>query len=513
MAATLSLVDDPRWRAFADRYAFDAYRFACEVTAFPEPPTWQQRDLLNSVSPFGSRTSVSSGHGTGKTRTFGIICLWHLACYAKSNTYLTAPKLKTLQEGVWQEITNAREAIMQGPHAWIADYIVIESERVYIRGNKAQWFVSCRTAPLGRPEALAGTHNKYLLWLADEASGIPTANFQVVSGALSDNRNRFAIASQPTRPSGFFYDTHHKFSLRAGGRWNALLFNSEKSPIVGVQFILDKRLEYGGRNSAEYQVKVLGIFPTNSDKYLLGRNSIEACVNPRVPVIKPGEFYGNLLVVDVAAAAHRDKTVAYHFKVIGNGDRMEAEPRRIEGVAIPIFSNGMDWTPAARVIADYTARLSNCTVVVDAHGMGVQFAKRLEEMGVSNVIRSMWGGKNFSKRYRERFYNKRAQCSIHAKEAIEDGRVSFTDAHLPDLLDQGSRIPYKMDDNGKWQIAGKDEMQREGIPSPDLFDTVCMAFLEDVTYVQCDTIPITEAATVGQAAARITTSLAGLDLA
>jgi hypothetical protein len=506
--AALSLMSDPRWPAFVERYAFNAYRFAIEVCSME--PTWQQRDLLNSVSPFGSRTSVSSGHGTGKTASFGVLCLWHLTCYAKSNTYLTAPKLKTLQEGVWQEIGNRKDGILKGPHAWIFDYIVIEAEKVYIKGYKSQWFVSCRTAPQGRPEALAGTHNQYLLWLADEASGIPTANFNVITGALSDHRNRFAIASQPTRPSGFFYETHHKFSTRNKGRWNALTFNSEMSPIVSVQFILDKRLEYGGKDSAEYQVKVLGIFPTNSDKYMLGRSTIEKCIGAPA-VIKAGEFYGHLVVVDVAAAAHRDKTVAFHCKVIGTGDRMEPDPRRMDAVGIPLFTNGLDWTPSARIIADYVARLSNCTVVVDAHGMGVQFAKRLEEFGVEHVIKAYWGTKNFSKRYKDRFFNKRAQCAIHAKEAIEDGRVTLTDQYQADLLDQGSRIPFGMDDHGRWRIAGKDDMAKDGIPSPDLFDTVCMAFLENVSYIQCDSIP--GDSEVGEAVGRIADALAGVELA
>ncbi|MBV6288953.1 hypothetical protein [Pseudomonas aegrilactucae] len=86
---------------------------------------------------------------------------------------------------------------------------------------------------------------------------------------------------------------------------------------------------------------------------------------------------------------------------------MDAELRRIESVAIPIFSSGMNWAPAARLIVDYTARLSNCTVVVDAHGTGAQFAKRAEEIGVANVVRSC--GKNFSKCYKERIYNKCTQ--------------------------------------------------------------------------------------------------------
>ena len=99
---------DPRWPAFATRYAFNLTAFAVEVCGMSgvgdsKGVTWQQEELFDLTSEFGCRVSVSSGHGTGKTRAFGVISLLHLLCYRDSNTYLTAPKLKTVREGVWKE--------------------------------------------------------------------------------------------------------------------------------------------------------------------------------------------------------------------------------------------------------------------------------------------------------------------------------------------------------------------------------------------------------------------------
>lgn len=82
---------------------------------------------------------------------------------------------------------------------------------------------TAQTAPRGSPKNLAGAHRDWLLWLIDEASGVPDANFGVITGSLTDERNRMAIASQPTRNSGFFYETHHKLSREEGGPWNALV--------------------------------------------------------------------------------------------------------------------------------------------------------------------------------------------------------------------------------------------------------------------------------------------------
>lgn len=480
-----SLTADPRWRTFAERYAMDITRFAIEVCCM-DRITWQQVLLFDAVSGFGSRTTVSSGHGTGKTRGFAVIALWHLLCYADSNTYLTAPKLSTLQEGIWKEFSTLKEVIESGPQGWVASFFEIKSKKVYVLGASMRWFITCRTAPRGAPENMAGTHNNYLLWLGDEASGIPEANLKVIAGALTDKRNRFALASQPTRSSGFFYDTHHGWAVDNGGNWTNLVFNSEESPIVSDEFLRDKQLEYGGRDSVEYQIKVQGRFPEHSDKYLIGRRAIEQAIGHRS--IKDTDFYGNVLLVDVSAGVYRDKTTCVHVRMVGNGAPEHHDPRRMDAIAIPVYTNSLDWQDCAARVAHTAASLSNCTVVVDAAGMGIQFVKMLERLGVPHIIKVLWGEPNFRKEYRGRFLNQRAQCYVHFKYAIEKQRcgILFQDHHK-DLLDQVARLPFDFDDRGRWVMMSKAEMSsKEGLPSPDLADSLAMGFLEKVQYIQAD---------------------------
>jgi hypothetical protein len=483
----LALDADPRWPAFVERYAFDLYRFAVEVCGMGitgKPVTHQQQELFDAASKYGCRVSVASGHGTGKTRSFGVIALWHLLCYRNSNTYITAPKLKTVREGVWKEITTLKAMIEKGPHAWIADYFTIQAEKVYVNLKSAIWYVTTRTAPRGSPENLAGTHADYLMWLADEASGIADENFGVIGGALTDPRNRFVMASQPTRNSGFFRDSHHNNSVRQGGPWTNLTFSSEESTLVGVAFIKEKLQQYGGRDEVEYQIKVRGMFPTNSSKYLLSQAALEHVIEgPHV--ILPGEAFGHVIIVDVAAGVGRDKTVATHLKMIGNGDRMTADRRRIEVVDVPVYTNTEDWTPVARKVLDYAAAFSNVTIIVDTNGMGNQFLKRLVELsgGGIHVKGVRWGELPFSNEYRKRFLNQRAQSTVHFVEAVKDGVVRLSSKYKKDLIDQASRIPYVLDELGRYHIARKQDMAAEGLPSPDLLDTLAMAFLEGVDYV------------------------------
>lgn len=482
MASKIGLTEDPRYKAFVERYCFDPVRFCIEVVGIT--PTWQQVELLEAVALPGARVSVSSGHGTGKTNMFGLIGLWHLCVYAKSNCIITAPRLATVHDGVWKEFAGHHAAIKAGPHKWIGDYIKVEHEKVYIEGSKLDWWITAKTAPVGRPENIAGAHNKWLLWLCDEASGIPDANFGVIGGSLTDANNRMVLASQPTRTSGFFRETHHSMSQENGGPWVALTFNSEDSPLVSDEFILLKLREYGGADAPEYSIKVRGEFPEFSDKYLLSRKMIERLVAPKTRAIADDEPYGNFLIIDVAAGVFRDKTVGTHMRVTGYGDRLDPNPRRADVIDIPIFTNSLDWQDVAGRAHEIAAGLSNCTVLVDVGGQGVQFAKMLEKLGTPNVIKVNWGNTNFLDRLKKRFVNQRAQCSVNAADAVKDGRITFCEKYKKELLDQGSRIPFFFDEKGRWQIMSKVDMkQKEGIPSPDLWDTICMAFLEDAHYI------------------------------
>ena len=47
---------------------------------------------------------------------------------------------------------------------------------------------------------------------------------------------------------------------------------------------------------------------------------------------------------------------------------------------------------------------------------------------------------------------------------------------------EGSRIPYHYDEKARRYIAKKEDMKKEGIPSPDLFDSLAFGFLEDAYY-------------------------------
>jgi hypothetical protein len=127
-------------------------------------------------------------------------------------------------------------------------------------GEQACCFVTNPCAASYRPEALQGFHAEHLLFLIDEASGIPDIVFEVGMGALSTPGAKVLMAGNPTRTSGFFYDTHH--SQR--NRWHTMDVSCLDVPRAQGH-IEDIRAKYG-EGSNTWRVRVLGEFPTSDDE-------------------------------------------------------------------------------------------------------------------------------------------------------------------------------------------------------------------------------------------------------
>ena len=260
-----SLLELPEWLEVCDRYRYDITRFAVEALDMTiesgQAVTPQQELLFESIQIPSSRTSVASGHGTGKSRSAGIIALWHLLFYPESVMLFTAPQIGQLRTVVWKEINICIQRLRNNPAlGWLADFIVVLAEKIYIKGFKDTWFVFAKTAPKHQPTNIAGQHgDHYMVW-ADEACGIDDAVMEVAIGALTHENNRAVLTSQPATNTGFFYDTHHKLSHHNGGVWIALEFNGELSPLVSESKLIEALYQYGSRDHAGYMIRIRGKF-------------------------------------------------------------------------------------------------------------------------------------------------------------------------------------------------------------------------------------------------------------
>lgn len=421
-------------------------------------------------------------HNTGKTRSAGVVALWHLCFFPHSVMMFSAPQIQQLRKLVWKEIEICLALMRNGRLAWLADYIQVLAESVYIKGHQKTWHVYAKTAPKGNPQALAGNHGDYLMIWVDEAAAVDDGVFDVLTGALTHPDNRMVLTSQPARPAGFFYDTHHKLSIKAGGIWNALIFNSEDSPLVAESKIRESLLQYGSRDDPQYMIRIRGEFPDLAGEFLVTQKLAEkAFKGVALDTKNKHSNYGYFILVDVGGGVGRDDSTITIAKVWGTA-QWGPTARRAELTRIPLCKNNDNIHELTAVINDCLVEYPNATILLDANGAGTGLAQHLKSIGV--YFKPIhWGSACFSNKNRKEYVNKRAQAYVCLSRAIQQGRFKIRTMYLKGkVTEQLTRIPYTFDDQARFKILSKEEMKRKGITSPDLVDTFAFIFLEGTNY-------------------------------
>lgn len=422
-------------------------------------------------------------HNTGKTRSAGIIALWHLLFFPESVTMFTAPQIGQLRLLVWKEIEICLARMKTGKLKWLADYVTVLAEKVYVKGFAKTWHVIAKTAPKHQPTNIAGQHGEWYLFWGDEAGGVDDKVLETAMGALTHANNRAVLTSQPVKPTGFFFDTHHKLSTTAGGVWNALVFNSELSPLVSKKTILEMLQKYGSRDDPGYMIRVRGLFPDLANEFLITRGAAAAIYNGRcLDDETTFHDYGYFISVDVGGGVGRDDSVVLVAKVWGEA-QWGKRARRIEVVEIPLCKNKDDLHEMTGVIDEMLVKYSNATILIDANGAGSGLAQNLTSKGIP-YKKINWGGTCFQKSNREMYKNKRSQAYVCLKRAVDQGRIKIlVPKYRKKLEEQITQVPYVFDDESRYKVLSKEQMKLRGIKSPDLGDALAFLFLEGTHYV------------------------------
>jgi hypothetical protein len=473
----LSIVSDPRYLDLIRRYDAD-WDLACAELLGIETD-FQQREVLDNVSKVGSRTSVSSGHGTGKSFLTAAMIIIFMILHPGGRVVIIANKIRQVMDAVWKNLKIHFKAL-QRRFPWIANYFVLTESSFFERTSKGIWYVSPKGFRLNQEESLAGEHADHMLTIVDEASGVNDRAFGVIMGAQTSEDNRVLLLSQPTRVGGYFYRTHHDLSIKmsADGTWHSITMSSALSKHVTKQFIIDKLKEYGGFDSPEFQIKVLGCFPRNMSAYLLGRDDVQAAATAaarRAVAQKLGADWGWVATIDVGGG--RDRSVINISRVSGpiGPERVVVNHRLLEMPA--------DIDPAVfcrRIVAECcSGQYPNITIAIDGDGAGHQVHSHVSELAPDfTVIRIRWGFPPKMPAAKRRFVNLRAMAHIYTQAAILTGRMGLDSDNK--TIDQFSKLPVSMNESGLWLMMKKEIMRTKlQIPSPDRSDTYCFTQLID----------------------------------
>ena len=409
--------------------------------ASPTEQQWQaSRELVKT-----RRVSIRSGHGTGKSAFMAWTILWALVCYHPVKVPVTAPTGHQLSDVLWAELAmwwRKMPPDLMAEFEWAA-------ERFYRKDVPQEAFAAARTSRPEKPEALQGFHAENVVFVIDEASGIPDEVFQVAEGALSTDGAFVVMAANPTRMDGYFYDSHHK----QRGRWAALHWNAEDSPLVSRDYIEDMAAKYG-RESAIYRIRVRGEFAGNPDG-VIPLDLIEGAISREVNAYGP-ERWG----LDVARFGE---------------DRTALAKRHGNSMLVPVKAwRGKDLMQTAGLVKiEYdNAQRKPEAICVDVIGLGAGVADRMRELGLPVVAVNVAESPSASERYNRL----RDELWFKAREwfAGRDVKIVKDDELTAELT-----MPnYKVLSTGKIQVESKDEIKKRagGNRSPDLADAFCLTF-------------------------------------
>ena len=454
IASSISSASSKPWTAqdlisWRKRYENQPLLFAREILK-ANLEAWQE-EALKLIGEH-DRLSIRAGHGVGKTAFLAIVVIWFMCTRFPFKIPISANSQDQLRDVVWPEL---RKWINRLPED-LRESLEIASERVFWKGASQEAFAVARTASDDNPEALQGFHEDNLLFVVEEASGIPDIVFEVAQGALSTPGAKILMLANPTRTSGFFYDTHH--ALRA--RWKTMRVNSEDVPRARGH-IEDIKAKYG-HDSNVYRVRVLGEFPDTEDDAVIPLILCESAIRRDVGATDYYPVWG----VDVARFG---------------SDRSALAKRRGNSLLEPIKSwRGKDnMQVAGLILTEYQSTLTDdgkptddtpSEILVDVIGLGTGVVDRCRELGLP--VRGVNVGEAAS--VSDRYMRLRDELWFKAREWLDSKAV-----HLPqdDALIAELTVPkYTINSLGKVKIEQKDETKKRMGFSPDLADAFILTF-------------------------------------
>lgn len=414
--------------------------------------TWQQDDFLIAVEKAiaglePKRISVRSGHGVGKTTTLSWLIIWYLICHLDAQVPCTAPTATQMNDILWKEVFKWIEKMplhLRQKLEWTSGYVRV-TER------PETWFARAKTAAKEQPEALAGVHGDFVMYIVDEASGVPEEIFNTAEGALTSGAFLFIMISNPTRLIGYFFDSHHSDKEN----WQTLSFNGIESPIVDMAYVKRIRDKHG-EDSDEYAIRVAGEFgaadTVDSKGYvpLIAETDIHYTSNADM---RPERRLG----IDPSGEG-KDKTTwvlrdQFKAKIVAEEDISDEK-----GIAAKTLT-----------LMDYFD-IKDSEVTIDNFGVGANVAKHLALAGKN--VNSVNVGDEASEP--SNYINIRAESFWRARTWLRSGGELVTDVRWSEL----TNIRYCRELSNRLKIMSKKEMRKQGIPSPNFADGLMLTFVK-----------------------------------
>ncbi|WP_070988467.1 hypothetical protein [Halofilum ochraceum] len=443
---------------YADPYGFVLYAYPWgEPGGWLEkesgPDEWQ-REFLTDLGRLVAEAetageeaeaiqyAIASGHGIGKTAEIAWLIHWFISTRPYPQIVVTAGTKPQLTTKTWRELSKwHRVSINAHWFRWTATsfYHVLAPE------SWAAWAIPWSKA---NPDAFAGTHERHVLVIYDEASTIDDVIWETTDGAMTTPGAIWIAFGNPVWPQGRFYDCFNRFKHR----WHTRHIDSRTAKKAN-RNKLDQWVADYGEDSDYVRVRVRGAFPRAGLNQFI---SSEATATARQRSV-PAEVYRRKpLVVALDVARHGDDQSVLTFR---RGPKVFPQERaRIN-----------DLMQVAYWCANRLNEWDTDTVIVDASGMGWGVVDKLRELKFT-VVAVQTGE---AARDPDHFYNRRVELWHEARKWLkEEGDIPDDEELASDL----TTPQYFFDNKQRQQLEKKEDIKERGEGSPDSGDSFVLTF-------------------------------------
>jgi hypothetical protein len=432
-----------------------------------EPDIWQAQALESIKGPGVHRLSLKACAGPGKSALAAWVSWWFISLWARPGSYpkgaLLSNSWDNLQANLWAEMHKWRSR-----SAWLQAEFEVQSDRIFQKNNKPQWFLDARSfaqkaTPEVMGEALSGIHAEFVLIVLDEAGGTHPIMLKRAEQAMSKvEYGLILLAGNPSSLDGALYkaDSNDAFTkIRITGDPE----DPNRSPRVDIEQARDMIKLYG-REDPWVRVFILGMFPPSSFNALLSEEDVRASMGKHLATHEYS-WAEKRIGIDVAregidrtCLAPRQGRAAFPFVLLRG---KEAQTGPVVGaryaVAKERFKSECDTIDAtggwATSVLDYT-RLAGHTIL---------------PINMSEVADDP-----------EKFHNKRAECYWRAAEWVKSGGALPPEQLLLarglDLVKEATVAQYTINNRGRFQIEEKAQIKKRLGFSPDGWDAFCLTF-------------------------------------
>ena len=440
------------WRNDPLQFVWDNFGSAFVGINSKGPDPWQANAL--KAFPGVQRLAMKACKGPGKTCLLAWLAWNFLATRPQPNMAAVSVSNENLRDGLWKEM-----AKWQQYSPFLMNNFVFTKTRIFEKAHPNTWWLSARawskTAdPQQQADALAGLHADYLLFILDEAGGIPDSVMATAEAGLSTGiETKIVIAGNPTMLSGPLYractSQRHLWELvQITGNPD----DPNRSPRISIEWAKEQIEQYG-RDNPWVLVNVFGEFPPSSLNVLLGPDECEAAMKRKVD---ESELEGSQMRLGVDVARFGD-------------DRTVIFPRRGLLAYPPIVLRNLRSNEvAAQVMLAAREYGAEVILVDDSGGFGGGVVDSLLQGGLSPIAVNFAG-----KAADVRYLNKRAEMWLGLRDWVQRGGI--LPSGCTDLIRELTTATYTFS-NGKFQIEDKKMIKSRLGYSPDLGDGLALTF-------------------------------------